>query len=329
MNNDGKLSGSGNFARFKKSRYFGVTTLIVLAILCWGIFKILSPQNFGTSKLMSDYLQTSIQYAVGGCGFYFIVVMGLFDFSIGANIVLSSMVGVLLSRQFGYFGLIGGTLVTGALIGAFNGVFYSKLKIPSMIVTVGLMLILESVANYVVRLDTSGFPGKLTNASILAFNHAPWNYIVAFIAFALMVFILRFTRIGTYCNAIGSNELVAKNMGISVEKYKFIGFVLLHFFVGIMALLTVSYGKGILAVTGMTSMDRNFKPLMGTFFGIAFKKYGCPVTAIVIGEFIITMIFNGLVALNVPTTINDFVTGAVLLAIVTLTNRGKLGSVVK
>ncbi|MCR5124409.1 MAG: ABC transporter permease [Treponema sp.] len=330
MNNNGNtINGNGTFARFRSSRFFGVATLIVLAVVCWGIFKLLSPANFGTAKLMSDYLQTSIQYAVGGCGLYFIVVMGLFDFSIGANIVLSSMVGVLLSRHLGYVGLIGGTLITGALIGAFNGVFYSKLRIPSMIVTVGLMLILESVANYVVRLDTSGFPGKLTNASILAFNHAPWNYIAAFLAFLLMVFILRFTRIGTYCNAIGSNELVAKNMGISVEKYKFIGFVLLHFFVGIMALLTVSYGKGILAVTGMTSMDRNFKPLMGTFFGIAFKKYGCPVTSIVIGEFIITMIFNGLVALDVPTTINDFVTGAVLLAIVTLTNRGKRGSVVK
>ncbi|MBQ6567864.1 MAG: ABC transporter permease, partial [Treponema sp.] len=271
----------------------------------------------------------SIQYAVGGCGFFFIVVMGLFDFSIGANIVLSSLVGVLLSRSMGYFGLIAGCLLCGAMIGCFNGFFYSKLRIPSMIVTVGLMLILESVANYVVGLDKSGFPGKLTKASILAFNHAPWNFIVAITAFLLMVFLLRFTRIGTYCNAIGSNEAVAKNMGINVEKYKFIGFVLLHFFVGIMALLTVSYGKGMLAVTGMTSMDRNFRPLMGTFFGVAFKKYGCPVTAIVLGEFIITMIFNGLVALDVPTTINDFVTGAVLLAIVTLTNRGIKGSVVK
>ena len=95
------ILGSGTFAKFKRSRYFGVTTLVVLAILCWGIFKLLSPQNFGTPKLMSDYLQTSIQYAVGGCGFYFIVVMGLFHFSIGANIVLSSMVGVLLSRHLG------------------------------------------------------------------------------------------------------------------------------------------------------------------------------------------------------------------------------------
>lgn len=314
--------------RLKANAYFGIGLLLIMVVFFWGVFKLLSPENFGTGKLMLGYLQTSIQYAVGGCGFYFIVVMGLFDFSIGANIVLSSIVGVLLSRYMGYWGLVIGCLLCGTLIGVFNGFLYSKLKIPSMIVTVGLMLILESVANYVISADTYVNPGKLTD-DLLAFNHAPWNYIVAVAAFLLMAFLLNYTKIGTYCNAIGSNEYVAGNMGINVSKYKMIGFVLLHFFVGIMALLTVSYGKGMLAVTGMASMDRNFKPLMGTFFGVAFKKYGCPVSAIVIGEFIITIIFNGLVALNVPTTINDFVTGAVLLTIVTLTNRAARGTVVK
>lgn len=313
---------------FKSGKYFGICLLLAMAVLFWGFFRILAPKNFGSVSLMAGYLQTSIQYAVGGCGLYFIVVMGLFDFSIGANIVLSSIVGVILSRSMGLFGLVIGCLLCGVLIGFFNGILYSKLKIPSMIVTVGLMLILESVANYVIRLDNYVNPGKLTD-NLLAFNHAPWNYVLAMAAFSLMTFILRYTKIGTYCNAIGSNEYAAKNMGINVEKYKLIAFVLLHFFVGIMALLTVSYGKGMLAVTGMASMDRNFKPLMGTFFGIAFKKYGYPVSAIVIGEFIITIIFNGLVALNVPTTINDFATGAVLLAIVTLTNRAPKGVVVK
>ncbi|MFA7109670.1 MAG: ABC transporter permease [Sphaerochaetaceae bacterium] len=320
---------SENIAKFKKSKYYGYFLLIVLAVFFWAVFRTISPKNFGSNKLLFGYLQTSIQYAVGGCGFYFIVVMGLFDFSIGANVVLSSLVGVILSRQFGYWGLVLGCLLCGTLIGMFNGLLYSKLRIPSMIVTVGLMLVLESVANYVVTLDKSGFPGKLTDSNILAIGQAPWNFVIALVAFFLMAFFLRFTRMGTYCNAIGSNEYVAKNMGINVTRYKFLAFVLLHFFVGIMALLTVSYGRGMLAVTGMSSMDRNFPPLMGTFFGVAFKKYGCPVTAIVVGEFIITLIFNGLVAMNVPTTINDFVTGAVLLIIVTLTNRGRVNSVVK
>ena len=48
-----------------------------------------------------------------------------------------------------------------------------------------------------------------------------------------------------------------------------------------------------------------------------------------IGEFIISIIFNGFVALGAPTTIQNVVTGAALLAIVALTARGARGSVVK
>ena len=107
------------------------------------------------------------------------------------------------------------------------------------------------------------------------------------------------------------------------------GFVLCHTFVGIMAILSVSYGTSMTATTGMTSMSRNFTPLMGTFFGLAFRKYGTPVPAIVIGEFIIAIIFNGFVALGAPTTVQNIVTGAALLAIVALTAHPEKGVIAK
>ena len=68
---------------------------------------------------------------------------------------------------------------------------------------------------------------------------------------------------------------------------------------------------------------------MGTFFGLAFKKYGHPVVSILIGEYIVAMIFAGFVALGMPTTVNNIVTGATLLAIVTLTTKRRNGAVVK
>jgi ribose transport system permease protein len=45
------------------------------------------------------------------------------------------------------------------------------------------------------------------------FGHAPGNMILALIAFLLTFFILKYTKIGTYCYAIGSDEYVAKNRG--------------------------------------------------------------------------------------------------------------------
>ena len=311
-------------SKLKSSRYYGLMVLAAMVLFFYAIFKILTPGNFGSLQNLYAYFQSSIIYSVGGCGLYFIVVMGLFDFAIGSNIVLSSIVGVLLSQRFGYVGFIVGCLGCGTIIGILIGILYNQLNVPSMIVTVGLMLIFESIAVFVAGGSKQTLPPELR-----FFSGAPGNLILAVLAFLLMYFILNYTRIGTYCNAIGSNEFTAKNMGINVKKYKLIGFTLLHFFVGIMAILTVSYGTTMTALTGMSTMSRNFQPLMGTFFGIAFRKYGTPITAIIVGEFIIAIIFNGFVALGAPTTVQNIVTGAALLAIVALTARGKKGSVVK
>ena len=311
-------------SKLKSSRYYGLMVLAAMVLFFYAIFKILTPGNFGSLQNLYAYFQSSIIYSVGGCGLYFIVVMGLFDFAIGSNIVLSSIVGVLLSQRFGYVGFIVGCLGCGTIIGILIGFLYNQLNVPSMIVTVGLMLIFESIAVFVAGGSKQTLPPELR-----FFSGAPGNLILAVLAFLLMYFILNYTRIGTYCNAIGSNEFTAKNMGINVKKYKLIGFTLLHFFVGIMAILTVSYGTTMTALTGMSTISRNFQPLMGTFFGIAFRKYGTPITAIIVGEFIIAIIFNGFVALGAPTTVQNIVTGAALLAIVALTARGKKGSVVK
>ena len=315
---------SNALAKLKTSRYYGLILLGAMLIFFYGVFKILTPSNFGSLTNLYTYLQSSIIYSVGGCGLYFIVVMGLFDFAVGSNIVLSSIVGVILAQKYGYIGFVLGCLGCGTLIGFLIGMLYNNLNVPSMIVTVGLMLIFESVAVFVAGGVKQTLPENLRFSS-----GAPGHIILAGLAFLLMYFILNYTKIGTYCNAIGSNEFTAKNMGINVKKYKLIGFMLLHFFVGIMAILTVSYGTTMTALTGMSTMSRNFQPLMGTFFGVAFRKYKMPITAIVVGEFIITIIFNGFVALGAPTTVQNIVTGGALLAIVSLTARGAKGSVVK
>ena len=135
---------------------------------------------------------------------------------------------------------------------------------------------------------------------------------------------LNYTKIGTYTYAIGSDEFVAKNMGINVNKYKVLAFILSGAFLGVMAILTISYGSSMVAVTGMASMSRNFVPTMGCFFGLAFKKYG-----IIIGELVINIIFFGFIALGAPTAIQDVITGFALLIIVTLPTKVTKGEIVK
>lgn len=306
------------------NNYFGIFLLLLLVLIFWAVFKILTPVNFGSPDKLLSYLQSSLIYAVGGCGLYFICVMGLWDFSIGANIVLSSVLACFFSQRLGYAGLILVPILCGTLIGLLNGVIYIRLHIPSMIVTVGLSLIYESLSVFA----TQG-QEQILNVSYRAFGSYPANLILALCVFFLAGLIIRYTKIGTYTYAIGSNEYVAKNMGVNVSRYKIVAFVLCGLFAGIMSILTISYGTSMTAASSMSSMSRNFTPLMGTFFGLAFRKYGKPITAIVIGEFIISLIFNGFVAIGAPTTIQNVVTGAALLLIVTVTTKPLKGIVVK
>ena len=304
----------------------GYLILAALVVASWAIFKILTPGNFGSPNNLVSYFEASLLAAVGAVGFYFVMVMGMFDFSIGANIMLSAIVGCVFATRFGlgYFGLIVGAVITGALVGLLNGVFYVKLRIPSMIVTTGLALIYESVANYI-----AGGVEQTLPSNLRAFGQMPGNLIMAVIAFVAAYLLLNYTRIGTYTYAIGSNEFVAKNMGINVNKYKVLAFVISGAFLGVMAVLTISYGSSMVAVTGMASMSRNFVPTMGCFFGMAFRKYGIPLPAIIIGEFVINIIFFGFIALGAPTAIQDVITGLALLLVVTLTTRITKGEIVK
>ena len=252
-------------------KVMGYLILIGLVVLSWLIFKILTPHNFGSFSNMLNYFQASLIATVGAVGFYFVMVMGMFDFSIGANIMLSAIVGCVFATRFnmGYFGLI------------------------------------------------------------RAFGQMPWDIILALVACVVAYIFLNYTKIGTYTYAIGSDEFVAKNMGINVNKYKVLAFILSGAFLGVMAILTISYGSSMVAVTGMASMSRNFVPTMGCFFGLAFKKYGMPLPAIIIGEFVINIIFFGFIALGAPTAIQDVITGLALLIIITVTTKATKGEIVK
>lgn len=307
-----------------KAKGYGI--LVALVLVSWLVFKILTPDNFGSADNMLSYFQASLIASAGAVGFYFVLVMGMFDFSIGACIILCSIIGCKLASAagLGYGGLIIGCLITGGIVGILNGVFYIKLRIPSMIVTTGLALIYEASANII-----AGGVEQTLPSDLRMFGQMPGNLILAVAAFIAAYLILNYTKIGTYTYAIGSNEFIAKNMGINVNKYKILAFVISGVFFGIMAILTISYGSSMVAVTGMASMSRNFIPTMGCFFGVAFKKYGIPLQAIILGEFMINIIFYGFVALGAPTAIQDVITGFALLIIITLTTKVAKGEIVK
>lgn len=85
-----------------------------------------------------------------------------------------------------------GCIITGAIVGVLNGIFYVKLRIPSMIVTTGLALIYESVANYI-----AGGVEQTLPSNLRAFGQMPGDIILAIVACVVAYIFLNYTKIGT------------------------------------------------------------------------------------------------------------------------------------
>lgn len=307
-----------------RNRIKGIVILGALLIFTYIVFKILQPERFGSPSSLGILFQQSMLPAVAACGMYFIIIMGMFDFSLGANIVLSAIVGCLLSSKFGIPGLVVGGIAVGTIIGTINGFLYNKLRIPSIIVTVGLCILYECAGLLVSNESTVSLDKQLRTLGKL-----PYNIIFCLLACSLAYVILTYTKIGTYCKAIGANETMAHNMGVNIKKYKAMGFVLCGLFAGILSVVTISYGSSIRPASEMSSMSRNFSPIMGCFIGMALKKYINPVIAIIVGEFLIALINNGLLTNSIDATLQDVIVGLTLIVIVCITSSGKKEDVVK
>jgi ribose transport system permease protein len=307
-----------------KKKTKSILTLSLLVVVVYAVFFILQPKQFGSLESLYILIQQILLPSVAACGFYFVLTMGLFDFTLGSNIILSSLVGVILSTKIGYAGLVIGCVLVGAVIGFANGLMYNWFKIPSIIVTVGLLIVYEAIGCLI---SPEGTLRLSDDFRIL--RSFPWNFLVALAAFVFATVLIKSTKTGIYINAIGRNEQMAKNMGVNVNRYKVIGFALCGLFAGICALLTISYGSSIQPVSGLDSMSRNFTPLMGCFFGVAFKKYINPVVAIFIGEFVISLITTGIMTNGVDSTLQNALVGVIMIIIVAIMSRENLGEVVK
>ena len=288
--------------------------LIVAAIpgSIYMIFFLIKPERFGSAGSMFLLLQQSIIPTIASMGLLFIIYMGLFDFSIGAILVMSSLVGLTLSNYLGYPGFILGCVITAIVFEVINATLYTFLKIPSLIVTVGTMMIFETAGTYVSKTNV-----QLPQA-YSAFGRFPANLILGLVVLVIAYIILDRTRFGIYVKAIGYSEVMAKSMGVNPVKIKFYGFIVCGFFVGLGAVALSSYIGSMVPQLGMNSMLRVFVPFIGCFIGITLKKFINVIIGTLIGQFTLNMITMGLIMLRIDATIQNFIVGLMLIILIAI-----------
>src|SRR5699024_354409 len=86
----------------------------------------------------------TIPYLAIGWAMVFGMSVGLFDFSVGATMILSGLIGVYFSQRYGLPGFVIACMVSSFVLTAITGLVYSILKIPSIITGFAALLVYES-----------------------------------------------------------------------------------------------------------------------------------------------------------------------------------------
>ena len=293
-----------------KKNVWNVIRLLGMPVILYGIFCLLA-KGFGLHSLPVVISQSMIPTMMG-LGLYQVMNADLMDLSMGARTMFAAIIGGLLAQNGGVAGLIAGCFLGGFLVSVVMAVLYRYLRIPAMVISLGIILIFEVAGAKMV--GSSGYLRIAPEEYFIA--SYPLNVVIVAAAAAFAYFLNYRTRIGTYITAVGNDEKMCKNVGINPERVKFQAITLTGIFCSLAALLYICYSGSITAATEMASMSMVFRPIMCVILGRYMRKYlDCMPLLIFIGGLSITIIFNGFLAMGFSEAIQDIVLGVFLIAI--------------
>jgi len=215
---------------------------LVLALLCALATAInpvfLSPRN------LTDMLLAAAPTLIAACGLMLVIASGEIDISIGSLMGLCAAVAGTLSSP-DRLGLppsvaVAATLALGLGVGLFNGVLVSLVRVPSIIVTLGMLSVLKGAnellmaGKWITRL-----PDGLRVWGTGSLLGVPVPIAVCAAVVALAWILANRTAWGRRVFAVGSNADSARLAGISVERTKLAAFGLAGLLVAVATLVSV------------------------------------------------------------------------------------------
>ncbi|MET3791117.1 ABC transporter permease [Aquamicrobium terrae] len=302
-----------------------VVALILIAVLLW-LGEALSP-GFASGQQILRLLIVAALLGIVAAGQNLVILGGRegIDLSVGGVVSLSAIIaGNLMAGDNGGIPLaILACVVTGAFFGLLNGIGVTLLRIPPLVMTLGMLGVLQgllvvvrqgipsgraapALADFVSRTFLFGLPGIL------------WLWIAIGL---VMAFLLNRTVFGHRIYAIGSNEQAAFMAGVPVKAIRIALFVLSGVFAAIAGICLLGYSGSSFANVGEQYM---LASIIAVVFGgtpLSGGKGGY--TGTMAGAFLLVILQSILTTVNIDESGRQMVFGATLLVLMLFYGRGR------
>jgi ribose/xylose/arabinose/galactoside ABC-type transport system permease subunit len=293
----------------------------LMVIIC--VLSVLRPESFLTIDNFLNVLRRSSVYGIVAIGMTFVIISAGIDLSVGSMIALCGMLGAAVMTGFGgrdpqISAQITGTvaaIAAGAFCGFLNGTLITRLKLQPFIVTLGTMSFFRGIALVMKDGQAINVPSYryLGEGTVLGL---PISIIIFVVIIAVAVFILRFTTLGRYTYAIGSNREAAFHAGIKVKENLVCVYTLTGLLVGIAAAIATSRTVSAQPTAGLgAELDIIAAVVIG---GASLAGGQGTITGTIIGTLLISFLRNGCTLLGISTNAQLIVIGMIIVIAVSV-----------
>jgi rhamnose transport system permease protein len=213
--------------------------LLAIAVIGLAVLVGLYNPRFLATRNLSDVLLGNAYIAVAAVGMSMVIISGNIDISVGSLIgVLATLSGTLAVNGLPIIVCWLAPLVAGILVMAFQGVVIAYLRIPAIVVTLGMLSILKGgLISVTGGKWITDLPDGFHLADTELFGALPMPVLLMVVATVLAACWMRYSAPGRAIYAVGGNAEAARLCGISQPRTIVMVFALHGLFAGIAALL--------------------------------------------------------------------------------------------
>ncbi len=225
--------------------------LLGIAVIALAIVVGVVNPRFLATRNLSDILLGNAYVGVAAIGMSMVIISGNIDISVGALIgVLATISGSLAVAGAPIAVAWLAPVVVGIAVMALQGVIVAYLRIPAIVVTLGMLSILKGgLISVTGGKWITDLPEGFHLADIELFDILPMPVLILAIATILAALWMRYSASGRAIYATGGNAEAARLCGVSPQRTVVMVFALHGFFAAIAALLFATQLKVIQSTT--------------------------------------------------------------------------------
>jgi len=299
-----------------KLKGYTIYFLIIGIFIIFAIF--LRDKGFlSVLNLMNIFRQTAM-ISVMAVGFTFLLASGEMDLSIGATVALSALTAAIVLQKYGIMLAILSALAVGALVGFVNGAFVVKLKMPSFLVTLATLSVIQGIARWTTHLAAVPVQDRAFTFIFGSGNIGPistlfiWTIAIVFIGHL----VISKTSFGRKILAAGGNKTAAIFSGINVTNIKWLLFIIM----GVCAALAGLLYAGRLSAARYDYGANDMLTVIAAVIigGNSINGGKGTVIGALVGSVILGMINNGLILFGLNVDLQITFRGIIILVAIAL-----------